>query len=119
MAGLVEVDGDYYFANGTNGEIVVGKEYYVWQGNGILPEGTYEFGADGKMLDGFVEMADGLYYYETGKPGTLGLSYIDGYYYFVNYGGKLVTDETYYVWQTNGLTVPMNYTFDSMGRIVF
>ena len=118
MAGLVEIDGDYYFAGGTKGEITVGKNVYVWKANGILPEATYEFGADGKMLNGFVTKDDGIYYYQNGKPGRVGLNYIDGYYYFVDYGGKLFTNGTYFVWETNGYSVGMRYKFDSLGRLV-
>ncbi len=118
MAGLVEVDGDYYFAGGAKGEITVNEIKHVWKGNGILPEAEYEFGADGKMLNGFITKADGLYYYENGKPGRVGLNYIDGYYYFVDYDGKLSVNKTQYVWATNGLTIEMNYTFDELGRAV-
>ena len=118
MAGLVEVGGDYYFAGGAKGEITVGKSQYVWLGNGLLPEATYAFGDDGKMLDGFVTKPDGIYYYEKGQFGKVGLTYIDGSYYFVDYGGKLYTSGTYYIWETNGLSIKMNYTFDSLGRIV-
>ena len=117
MAGLVEVDGSYYFAENAEGLCVTGK-YYVWKGNGILSEGNYEFAADGKMLDGFVTKDDGLYYFENGQPGRVGLNYIDGYYYFVDYSGKLVTGRKYHVWATNGYSDPMTYTFDDLGRIV-
>ena len=118
MAGLVEIDGDYYFAGGAKGEITVNEKKYVWKTNGIVPEAEYEFGADGKMLNGFITKADGIYYYEMGKPGQVGLNYIDGYYYFVKYDGQLVTNQTYYVWQTNGYTIEMNYKFDAAGRVV-
>ncbi len=117
-AGLVEVDGDLYFAGGSNGELIVNKSYYVWQGNGILPESTYEFDAEGKILNGFITRDDGIYYYENGKCGKMGLNYIDGYYYFVNAGGKLITSQTYYVWETNGFSIEMNYTFDALGRVI-
>ena len=117
MAGLVEVDGAYYFAKDSKGTCVTG-ECYVWETNGLLDKDTYIFGEDGKMLDGFVTKEDGLYYYETGKCGRVGLNYIDGYYYFVDYGGKLITNRTYYVWETNGLSIKMNYTFDELGRAV-
>ena len=117
MAGLVEVDGAYYFAKNADGLCVTGK-YYVWMGNGILPEGNYEFGADGKMLDGFVNREDGIYYYENGRIGRVGLNYIDGYYYFISPDGKLIVDQTYYVWEPNGYTICRNYTFDSLGRVV-
>ncbi len=118
QAGLVEVDGAYYFAGGANAEVTVSQKKYVWQGNGILPEANYEFGADGKMLDGFVEKDGVKCYYIKGKPAKAGLHYVDGYYYFVRVEGQLVVNQTYYVWETNGLSVEMNYTFDENGRII-
>ena len=117
-AGLIQIDGDYYFAGGANGEITVNKKQYVWQSNGLLPEDNYEFGADGKMLNGFVTRDDGIYYYDTGKYGRVGLNLIDGDYYFVGYYGKLYTNGTYYVWETNGYSICMNYTFDETGKLV-
>ena len=118
LAGLVEVDGAYYFVSGVNGEVTVNKKQYVWDGNGLLPEANYEFGADGKMLDGFVTKADGIYYYQNGQPGRVGLNYIDGDYYFVDYGGKLFTNGTYFVWETNGYSIAMKYKFDELGKLI-
>ena len=118
MAGLVEVDGAYYFVKDADGLCVTDCKYYVWLGNGILPEGTYEFGADGKILDGFVTKDDGIYYYENGRFGTVGINYIDGHYYFVKHDGKLVVDCKYYVWATNGYTMESEYVFDKVGRVV-
>ncbi len=118
MAGLVEVDGAYYFAKDAQGLCIKDQVYYVWMGNGILPEAEYEFGADGKMLDGFVEKADGIYYYENGRVGDMGLDYIDGYYYFISSNGKLIVSQTYYVWAPNGHTIKMNYKFDALGRVI-
>ncbi len=115
-AGFVTVDGDYYFAD-VDGKIAIGRTY-VWKGNGIVAEGHYEFGDDGKALNGFVTKEDGIYYYEMGAYGTEGLNYIDGYYYCIGNDGKLWVNGTYYVWKTNGLSVPMSYTFDAQGRIV-
>ena len=116
--GLINIDGDYYFVGGSNGEITVNKKQYVWQSNGLLPEDNYEFGPDGKMLNGFVTRDDGIYYYDTGKCGQLGLNLIDGDYYFIGYNGKLYTNGTYYVWETNGYSICMNYTFDETGKLV-
>ena len=118
MAGLVEENGAYYFVYGVNGEVTVNKATYVFDGNGILLEDTYEFGADGKMLNGFVTKADGIYYYDNGQPGRVGLNLIDGDYYFVDYGGKLFTNGTYFVWETNGYTIGMKYTFDECGKLI-
>ena len=117
MAGLVEVDGAYYFAKNADGLCVTGK-YYVWQGNGILPEGNYEFDTDGRLTNGFVTREDGIYYYKNGRVGTTGLNYIDGYYYFLSSTGKLVTNAYYYVWEGNGYTIEMSYHFDELGRVI-
>ncbi len=116
--GLVYIDGYYYFAGGKNGKVITGERTYVWEGNGLLPKANYEFGEDGRMLDGIVEKEDGLYYYELGKAKMAGLIEIGGYYYFASGGGKLVTDCRYYVWEGNDLSIEMNYNFDKFGRIV-
>ncbi len=116
--GLVEHDGAYYFVGGENGEITVNEKRYVWAGNGLLPESNYEFGPDGRMRNGFFEKDGVKYYFVNGKPGKVGLNYIDGYYYFVKNDGSLIVNRTYYVWETNGLSVEMNYTFDELGRVV-
>ena len=114
--GLTKVGDDYYFIN-TRGECVTGT-YHAWATNCDLPTGTYEFAEDGKMLDGFVTKADGRYYYVKGNPGRVGLNYIDGYYYFVNYSGKLVTNREFYVWETNDLLLETTYTFNELGQII-
>ncbi len=115
-AGLAKIDGDYYFINSL-GKCVTGR-YYAWATNCDLPCGEYYFGADGKMLDGFVTLDDGLYYFVDGKPGTVGLNYIDGYYYFILYGGKLIVNQSYYVWETNGILLETTYQFNELGQIV-
>ena len=115
-AGLIKLGEDYYFIN-SQGKCVTGK-YYCWETKCDLPVGNYEFGPDGKMYNGFVTKDDGIYYYVQGKVGTVGLNYIDGYYYFINYSGKLVTNQQFYVWETNGLLLETTYTFDANGRII-
>lgn len=124
-AGLVEVDGNYYFVD-VGGLVVTGRSY-VWRGNGILPEDTYQFAEDGRLLGmryengevvtgEIVEINDGLYYYISGKAETAGLIVIDGNYYFVDVKGKVVTGKSY-VWRTNGLLPEENYYFDATGRM--
>lgn len=52
MAGLVEVDGDLYFASGA-GRIVKDKVQYIWANstdNADLTETNQTFGVDGKMI---------------------------------------------------------------------
>ncbi len=117
-AGLVCIDGDYYFAGGSKGELAVNKLQYTWKTNGLLPEADREFGPDGKMIDGFITRNGEIYYYEDGRPAKMGLHYVDGYYYFVTANGLLKRNGTYFVWETNGLSVEMNYTFDEHGRAV-
>ncbi|MCH5184381.1 MAG: hypothetical protein J1E00_09425, partial [Oscillospiraceae bacterium] len=46
---LIQIDGDYYYVR-SNGALVVSQTYWVTKTNGLLPEGSYEFGADGKMV---------------------------------------------------------------------
>ncbi len=117
--GLVESDGARYFVKDSDGEIAVNEKIYVDNGNGILPEDEYEFGADGKMTDGFFERNGSKYYYVDGKPAPMGLAYVDGYYYFVrNEEGLLIVNQTYYIWETNGLALEMNHVFDENGRII-
>ena len=50
-AGVIKIDGDYYYA-ATGGVIVrnTSKEIYLAYTNGLVPAGTYEFDADGKMI---------------------------------------------------------------------
>ncbi len=118
-AGLVKIDGDYYFAGGSNGEITVNAKKYVWETTcEEIPLGTYEFGPDGKMVNGFFEKDGVRYYYVNGKPAPVGLNYVDGYYYFVKYDGSLICNQSYYAWETNGLSVEMTYVFDENGRII-
>ena len=57
-----------------------------------------------------------VYSNEDGKVVCRYEPYID--YYFVRKDGQLVVNQTYYAWETNGLSVEMNYTFDENGRIV-
>ena len=49
-AGLIQLDGDYYYVKTSNCEVVHGRSYWVTLTNGLLPAGLYSFGADGKMI---------------------------------------------------------------------
>lgn len=118
MAGLIKIGDDYYFAGGSNGELSVNKTQYVWQSNGLLPEKNYDFDENGKMYNGFFERNGTKYYYVNGRPAPVGLNYVDGYYYFVKYDGSLIVNQSYYAWETNGLSVEMTYTFNENGQIV-
>ena len=47
-AGLIKVDGSYYYINSTL-KAVTGR-YWVEKDNGLLPKGFYEFDENGKMI---------------------------------------------------------------------
>ncbi len=94
--------------------------YYIDTSHCDLPANqNYTFGADGKMLNGFVTKDDGIYYYVNGSTPMPRILYVDGYYYYVNWGGKLVTNCTCYV-PADGVyaDISMTYRFDEYGRLV-
>ena len=101
--GLFKYNGYYYNAQ-YDGSLIVNQKYYVWKldATAELPKGHYEFGADGRMLNGIVEKADVLYYYENGQPTEKGLFKYDGYYYVAQYDGSLIVNQKYYVWKLDG-----------------
>ena len=48
-AGLIEIDGSYYYVK-TNCEVVHGKKYFISKTNGLMANGSYTFDDDGKMV---------------------------------------------------------------------
>ena len=130
-AGLVEIDGDYYYVN-TECKAVTG-EYTIKEGwtNGLLPAGTYTFGEDGKMIivkkDGFVTGNDGnLYYYDNDVLVKTGLTKIDGaYYYLSTTNGKVAVNVTRQVAYNcidasakDRFTTTGTYTFGADGKMI-
>lgn len=119
--GLFCVDGAYYLAQGK-GLLAVSQKVYAWKidSSCTLAQDTYEFGADGKMLDGIVSKNGGLYYYEIGKPVEKGLFVYEGNHYFSQYGGVMVTGQKFYAWKTDSssqLSVD-HYEFDADGKVI-
>ena len=49
-AGLIQIDGDYYYVN-SSCKVVTTPHYWVNRPNDLLPAGFYNFGEDGKMLN--------------------------------------------------------------------
>jgi len=115
--GLYCINGEYYFSD-WGGVLKTDGRYYVSTSFCDLPKGNYTFGADGKMYDGFVTIDSIKYYYENGNTPMPGIIEVDGDYYFVNWGGKVVTDQKFYVFEGSGYTIEMTYTFDETGKIV-
>ena len=75
------------------------------------------------LLNGII---DGVYYENNKIIAYKGLVYQDGYYYYVNVGGKVVTNRTYFVKTSNGLTFPdgtlvpnKSFAFDEEGKMVY
>nr|MBQ8244702.1 InlB B-repeat-containing protein [Oscillospiraceae bacterium] len=124
--GLMEIDGDYYYAK-TDGEVVNSRKYWITKTNGLKPETSYNFDSKGRMIiqeepvvplkNGIYEEDGSLYYYEDGERTYAGLIVIDGYYYYIKTNCEAVHDCTYWITKTNDLLPAMNYTFDEQGRI--
>ena len=49
QAGLLYIDGYYYFAS-TNGKLIVNQRYYVWKTNDLLLETSYTFNERGQII---------------------------------------------------------------------
>ena len=48
-AGLIQIDGDYYYVRSTC-EVVHDRSYYVYWTHGLMPEGYYNFDSAGRMI---------------------------------------------------------------------
>ena len=122
-AGLIQIDGSYYYVR-SNGEVVHGRSYWITKTNGLLPEQSYTFEADGKMAnadttkDGIVSEDGTMYYYQNGVRTYAGLIELNGDYYYVKSTGEVVHDCNYWISKTNGLLPEQSYTFDKDGKLV-
>ena len=120
--GLMEIDGDYYYA-ATSGEVVHGKKYWISKTNDLLPEKSYEFADDGKIIfppapkNGIYEEDGSLYYYVNDVRTYGGVMEIDGDYYYAASSGEIVHGRKYWISKTNDLIPERSYTFDEQGRI--
>ena len=123
-AGLIQIDGDYYYVN-SKCEVVHDCDYYITWTHDLKPQGRYHFDADGKMTgevaplkNGIYEEDGSLYYYRNGERTYAGLIEIDGYYYYVRSNCEVVHGCRYYVYWTHGLVQEGYYNFDSAGRMI-
>ena len=146
-AGLIRLNGDYYYVKTSNCEVVHGRSYWVTDTNGLLPAGPYTFGTDGKMINppvvdptpdpdpepeptpdpdptpdvknGIVAENGSLYYYEDGVLTGAGLIRLNGDYYYVKTSNcEVVHGRSYWVTDTNGLLPAGPYTFGADGKMV-
>ena len=122
-AGLIQIDGDYYYAGGhgilfKNGTMTV----YNSKSNDLLPKGDYTFDADGKLV--FPEGGTGVVgdiYYENYAPKNAGLVKVGDDFYFSMKDGKIFKNgvKTFFSTNCKGLLTPGEYTFGADGKIVF
>ena len=119
-AGLVEVDGSYYYI-ASDLKAVKNCTYYVTKTNDLKPAGYYTFDADGKMVikSGLVEENGDLYYYVDGAKTTAGLIKWDGNYYYIASNLKAVKGARHYVFadKANGLKAAGWYWFNADGTM--
>ena len=116
--GLIKIGNDYYYIHGS-GAVETGTIYVnTGKANGLLPAGTYTFGADGKLQlkNGVI---DGRYYIDSVMQVNLGLIKVDGDYYYIHGSGAVETG-TFYVnaGKTNGLLPAGTYTFGADGKLI-
>ena len=146
-AGLIRLNGDYYYVKTSNCEVVHGRSYWVTDTNGLLPAGPYTFGTDGKMINppvvdptpdpdpepeptpdpdptpdvknGIVAENGSLYYYVDGVLTGAGLIRLNGDYYYVKTSNcEVVHGRSYWITDTNGLLPAGPYTFGADGKMV-
>ena len=127
-AGLIQLNGDYYYVKTSTGEVIHGKSYWVTATNGLMPVGKYTFDSDGKMIDpptpgpvknGIVAENGSLYYYVDGVLTGAGLIQIDDDYYYVRTSnGEVIHGRSYWVTATNGLLPAGLYRFADDGKLI-
>ena len=119
-AGLVEVDGSFYYI-ASDLKAVKNCTYYVTKTNDLKPAGYYTFDADGKMVikSGLVEENGDLYYYVDGAKTAAGLIEWEGNYYYIASNLKAVKDAKHYVFadKANGLKSAGWYWFNADGTM--
>ena len=120
--GFLNIDGKYYYARTSTGEIIKNRSYWISKTNNNyqIPCAMYYFDADGVMqIDGFVTVGDDTYYYENGALVT-GFTKIDEDYYFFNArSGKLYKDANMWVAGDNAYDfVGGMYYFGADGKMV-
>ena len=119
-AGLIEVDGSFYYI-ASDLKAVKNCTYYVTKTNDLKPAGYYTFDADGKMVikNGLVEENGDLYYYVDGAKTAAGLIKWEGNYYYIASNLKAVKDAKHYVFadKANGLKSAGWYWFNADGTM--
>ena len=129
-AGLIQIDGDYYYVNSFC-KVVTNQRHWVSKTNDLLPAGFYTFDAEGKITDaptptpipdpsknGIISEDGELYYYVDGVKTYAGLIQIEGNYYYVNSSCKVITSQRYWISKTNDLLTAGFYDFGADGKMI-
>ena len=120
-AGLVNVDGDFYYI-ASDLKAVKDCTYYVTKTNDLKSAGFYTFDKDGKMIikNGLIEENGDLYYYVDSQKTAAGLIEVDGNYYYIASDLKAVKDAQHYIFadKANGLVETAGwYWFNADGTM--
>ena len=116
---------EYYFFD--NGKALVNQTIEITGANVnglLLPDDKYTFGPDGVIahedvtLDGIQTVGGRMYYYVDGIRVFQGMFKKDGYYYYADRSGKLITGRTYWCARNNDLKPEGSYAFDEDGRMI-
>ena len=102
---MVEYNGAYYFIS-DGAKALANVSCWVSQTNGLVPEGTYRFGADAQaiMTTEIVNEDGTLYYYLEGKrTADKGVVKIGDSYYYVGSGAICPASTTMWIDITNDL----------------
>ena len=130
-AGLILIDGNYYYVKTSTGEVVHGRDYWITATNSLLTAGLYTFDETGKLImeeppeppvetkNGIVSENGSLYYYVDGTLTGAGLILIDGNYYYVKTStGEVIHGRSYWITATNDLLPAGPYNFADDGKLM-
>ncbi len=121
--GMVQDGPDFYYIN--SGYVAVTGSYNTTRNNGLLPEGVYEFGPDGKMINPPQlkngPQDDGYFYIHGVKQLAYKLVEFEGNYYFIDDYNKYAVNKTIFLGSQflEGTDfVPGNFIFGKDGKMV-
>lgn len=118
-AGIILIDGYYYYI-GMRGQVFVGKVYVVEsKTNGLIEEGEYEFGSDGKILNPIGSIVNGYYYVNGEIVKNAGLVRVFTKYYYIGMRGQVFSGTVYITEaKANGLVEAGIYEFGPDGVMI-
>ena len=115
--GLFEYEGYYYYADPAYGNLIKGKDHYVYVTNDLLARKTYTFDEEGRIV--FKNGIINGYYYINDVVQYCGLFEYEGAYYYADPSyGYLIKGTSFYVYVTNGLLTRGTYNFDADGKLI-